>query len=295
MKLFGLIFILSIGLSSYGQSIYGSISGGMQNIINVQGSSAPMVNTIYNMTQVNYSTTQPKKSFRHLYSADVSFGHMIHKNIGYELSISYLRPTTYYNELIVYNNQTGEPWEGNTFVEDRHSGHLFRLNPKVVLNTDFNKISMYMKMGFLAMMGKLQYHQYTTSDASSFNDAQTSMIYEYEGKVSLGFNGCIGASKKLSNNMALFIELTAAHQNFSPTFGQRTHHIQGGTDQMAYGTTPYYHEIIYGDVYETSLNSPESNDNPQKFYSRNYSLSGYGITLGITYTFWEKKEEDIKK
>jgi len=43
------------------------------------------------------------------------------------------------------------------------------------------------------------------------------------------------------------------------------------------------------------LNSPESNDNPQKFYSRNYSLSGYGITLGITYTLWEKKEEDITK
>ena len=79
--------------------------------------------------------------------------------------------------------------------------------------------------------------------------------------------------------MALFIELTVAHQNFSPTFGQRIHHIQGGEDQMALGTTPYYHEIIYGDVYENSLNSPESNDNPQKFYSRNYSLSGYGITL----------------
>ena len=95
--------------------------------------------------------------------------------------------------------------------------------------------------------------------------------------------------------MALFIELTAAHQNFSPTFGERAHHIQGGEDQMALGTTPYYHEIIYGDVYENSLNSPESNDNPQKFYSRHYSLSGYGITLGITYTLWEKKEEGIPK
>ena len=66
------------------------------------------------------------------------------------------------------------------------------------------------------MMGKLQYHQYTASDAARFNDAQTSMIYEYEGNVSFGFNGCIGVSKKLSKNMALFIELTAAHQNFSP-------------------------------------------------------------------------------
>ena len=46
-----------------------------------------------------------------------------------------------------------------------------------------------MEMGFLAMMGKLQYHQYTTSDAARFNDAQTSMIYEYEGNVSFGFNG----------------------------------------------------------------------------------------------------------
>ena len=130
MKLCGLLIMLSIGLSSFGQSIYCSISGGMQNIIPIQESNAPMVNTIYNMTQVNYSTTQPKKSFRHLYSTDVSLGHMIHKNIGYELNISYLRPTTYYNELIVYNNETGAPWEGNTFVKDRHSGHFVSIESK---------------------------------------------------------------------------------------------------------------------------------------------------------------------
>ena len=55
------------------------------------------------------------------------------------------------------------------------------------------------------MMGKLQYHQYTTSDAARFNDAQTSMIYEYE-RVSFGFNGTPGV-KKLSKNMALLLSL----------------------------------------------------------------------------------------
>lgn len=272
----------------FSQNIYGSISGGIQNIIPIDEINAPMVNTIYNMTQVNYSSTQPKKSFRHLYSADINFGHMIHKNIGYELSTSYLRPTNYYNELIAYNNETSEASELPTFIKDRHSGHLFRFNPKVVLNTDFNKISMYMKLGLSAIMGKLQYHQYTTSDASRFTDARTSMIYEYEGNVSFGFNGCFGVSKKLNDNIALFMEITAAHQNFSPTFGQKTHHTSAGTDMTTFGAIPYYDEIVYGDEYETSWNSIESNNNPQKFYKRNYSLSGYGITIGMMFTLWKK-------
>ena len=288
MKLLATFSMTFLMLPIFGQHIYGSLSGGIQNIIPIDEINAPMVNTIYNITQVNYSTTQPKKSFRHLYSTDINFGHMIHKNFGYELSASYLRPTNYYRELFVYDNSTGEASELPTYVKDRHSGHLLRFNPKVVLNTDFEKISIYMKMGFLAAMGKLQYHQYTTTDAPSFTDAQTSMIYEYEGNISFGFNGCIGATKKLNENIALFIELTAAHQNFSPTFGQKTQHSNGGADMMTSGTIPYYDEIIYGDEFETSWTSTESNSNPQKFYSRNYSLSGYGITIGMMFTLWEK-------
>ena len=57
-----------------------------------------------------------------------------------------------------------------------------------------------------------------------------------------------------------------------------------------FGAIPYYDEIVYGDEYETSWNSIESNNNPQKFYKRNYSLSGYGITIGMMFTLWKKRQ-----
>ena len=53
---------------------------------------------------------------------------------------------------------------------------------------------------------------------------------------------------------------------------------------MEFGDTQYIQNEDIGD-----------GSQPQKYYSRNYSLSGYDISLGITYTLWEKKEEDIPK
>ena len=76
MKLLVTFSLTFLMLPIFGQHIYGSLSGGIQNIIPIDEINAPMVNTIYNMTQVNYSTIQPKKSFRHLYSADINFGHI---------------------------------------------------------------------------------------------------------------------------------------------------------------------------------------------------------------------------
>ena len=143
MKLFGLIFILSIGLSSYGQSIYGSISGGIQRVISY--GTVPyveMVNDIHSVWNYNY---RQSFSFDYLQHIDVHLGHRVNKKFGYELEASYIKPNTI---------------EDNYYTAATFSGQFIQLNPKACWNIkNTENHSIYMKIGALATMGKLIYQQ----------------------------------------------------------------------------------------------------------------------------------------
>ena len=133
-----------------------------------------------------------------------------------------------------------------------------------------------MKIGALATMGKLIYQQKEIYGPSQ------KLVYEYGGDVVFGVNGGIGFSIKLNKKIALQAELTYTHQLYSPKYGLQIVQVIDGDESESY-RNPYQSEMEFGDIQYTPNEDYDINQ-PQKFYSRNYSLSGYGITLGITYT-----------
>ena len=270
-----LIIMLSIGLSSYGQSIYGSISGGIQRVISY--GTVPyveMVNDIHSVWNYNY---RQSFSFDYLQHIDVHLGHRVNKKFGYELEASYIKPNTI---------------QGVTSYKTTHefSGHFIRLNPKVSWNIkDNNDYSIYVNIGPLVTMGKLIYQQKERNGYPPLT-----LAYEYGGDLSFGVNGGIGFSVKLNKKIALNAEMRYAHQLYSPTYGKQIVSMHGDYDDMP-NAVPYFSEMEFGDTQYILNEDIGDGSQSQKYYSRNYSLSGYGISLGITYTLWEKKEEDIPK
>ena len=273
MKLFGLIFMLSIGLSSFGQSIYGSISGGIQRVISY--GAVPYVEMVNNHHSVVVMNRWENYSFDHLQHIDLHLGHRVNKKIGYELITSYIKPNTIID---------------NGYTDATFSGQFIQLNPKAYWNIkNTENHSIYMKIGALVTMGKLIYQQ-----IQYFGDIPYTLTYEYGGDVALGINAGIGFSTKISKRISLFSEVTYAHQDYSPTYGKQIVAMFGDYDEMP-NAVPYFSEMEFGDTQYILNEDIGDGSQPQKYYSRNYSLSGYGITLGITYTLWEKKEEDITK
>ena len=268
-----LLIMLSIGLSSFGQSIYGSISGGIQKVISYSSvPSVQMVNSYYSVFVLNGTRSF---SFDYLHHIDAHLGHRVNKKFGYELEASYIKPNTI---------------EVDYYSEASFSGQFIQLNPKAYWNIkNTENHSIYMKIGALATMGKLYYQQIIY-----FGDIPYTVTYEYGGDVALGINAGIGFSTKISNRISLFSEVTYAHQDYSPSYGKQIVAMFGDYDEMP-NAVPYFSEMEFGDTQYILNEDIGDGSQPQKFYSRNYSLSGYGITLGITYTLWEKKEEGIPK
>ena len=266
-----LLVMLSIGLSSFGQSIYGSISGGIQRVVSYDAvPSVQMVNTSHSVTLYNGPQSF---SFDYLQHIDVHLGHWVNKKFGYELEASYIKPNTI---------------EDNYYTAATFSGQFIQLNPKACWNIkNTENHSIYMKIGALATMGKLIYQQKEIYGPSQ------KLVYEYGGDVAFGVNGGIGFSTKISKRISLFSEVTYTHQLYSPKYGLQIVQVIDGDESESY-RNPYQSEMEFGDTQYTPNEDYDINQ-PQKFYSRNYSLSGYGITLGITYTLWEKKEEGIPK
>ena len=268
-----LLIMLSIGLSSFGQSIYGSISGGIQRVVSY-GSvpSVQMVNSYYSVVVLNGTRSF---SFDYLHHIGAHLGHRVNKKFGYELEASYIKPNTI---------------EDDRYSEASFSGQFIQLNPKAYWNIkNTENHSIYLSIGALATMGKLYYQQIIY-----FSEIPYTVTYEYGGDVALGINAGIGFSTKISKRISLFSEVTYAHQDYSPSYGKQIVAMFGDYDEMP-NAVPYFSEMEFGDTQDVPPEEMGDGSQPQKFYSRNYSLSGYGITLGITYTLWEKKEENIPK
>lgn len=79
----------------------------------------------------------------------------------------------------------------------------------------------------------------------------------------------------------------------APTLGKMVEFTSDGIDVIAnVNVEPYYSEIEFGEVSEWQYWSAEDKSQPQKLYSRSYSLGGLGLTLGVRFVLWKKSEED---
>jgi hypothetical protein len=261
---------------SWGQHIYGSVSVGFQRIN--QGSQPPsyIVNTYHQISNPWFWRLEDL-SFSDAICSDLSFGHMLTYNIGYELSSSYFKPSTVA--------------EDDGYTERQFSGRLLRGSAKFILSLPIKKFDLYSKLGVNYTVGKLFYYQrmYNKGELQLSFD-ETTLKYEYTGGSKLGYNLALGTSYNFNNWLSLFAEIYAIYQPFEPSKGQRIEQTIDGVDEMQYADDPYFSQVQFGDESEWYYYSSDDKSQPQKLYKRNYSLGGIGINLGIKFIIWSNKK-----
>lgn len=261
---------------SWAQHIYGSISVGYQRIN--QASQAPsfIVNT-YHQISYPWFWRLEDLSFSDAINSDLSFGHMLTDNIGYELTGSYFKPFTVI--------------ENDGYVERQFSGRFFRGNAKLILSVPVEKFDVYTKLGVNYTVGKLFYNQrmYNKGELPLSFDEST-LMYEYTDGSKLGYNLALGTSYNFNQWLSVFAEIFAIYQPFEPSKGRLIEQITDGVDEMQYTQDPYFSQVQFGDASEYYYYTSDDTSQPQKLYKRNYSLGGIGINLGIKFKLWSKKK-----
>jgi hypothetical protein len=211
---------------------------------------------------------------------NLSLGHMITENIGYELSGSYLKPISVS--------------ENSDFGKRIMNGSFFQTSGKIILSIPMKKFDIYAKVGLNMANGKMTYLQtIENGNVNSSGISEASIEYEYRSPISFGFNGAIGMNVPISKKLSFFSEIGFLSQVFSPKNGKMIGYSLNGTDQLANNDyDPYYSQIEFGDDSEWYDWNSDDTSQPQKLYKRSYSLGGYGLTIGIKFIICDRKKNE---
>lgn len=277
MKILPFIIALLICQVSWTQNIYGSVSGGYQRVVQESQPPLRIVNSSHTLADP-WFTKPVYLSFSEVLRTDLNLGHFLTKNLGYELSGSYLKPLTEITDDGYTNSQL--------------SGRFYQASFKVILSKKINRFDVYAKMGVNFAKGIMYYDQKVYGlDYQVHGRNEARSIYEYSDGAQWGFNSALGFSFNLNHRLSVFSEVYAIYQPFEPERGQMTHLTYDDENMMQYDNDPYSSEIqfveesnsYYYDIGETSQ--------PEKMYKRSYSLGGIGINLGVKVILFAKKEE----
>ncbi|MDG1333971.1 MAG: hypothetical protein P8P74_16660 [Crocinitomicaceae bacterium] len=263
----------------WAQSIYGSVSGGYQRLLQSTQQASHIVNTYHQISTPSF-WREEDFAFKDALCIDLSFGHMFDKYIGYELTGSYFRP------FAVHDN--------DDYTTREFSGKFFRGNANIVLNIPLKKVDLYAKVGLSFAAGKSYYYQqFNNNGFAPLSYEEATLKYEYSKGSALGYGFALGADFTVNDRISLFTEVYSINQPFNPRIGKRTEQTSDGVDLMEYNTDPYFSEIEFGDESEWQNYNSQDKEQAQKLYKRYYSLGGVGIRLGVKFVLWEKQQEEF--
>jgi hypothetical protein len=275
MKLLTFLFVFGISLVSWSQIIYGSVSNTYYFVQQNDHQAPSQIINSYPLIWYNSLYRTEGYIFKQLNRSELSFGHMLNSNFGYELSLAYLKPTTITDK--------------SENIIRTLKGDFVQGLAKFILNVPLDRFDIYTKIGVNIITGSLKFNQ--SLDVNTANELLWN--YKYYDNFSLGFNASIGLNYRLSDRFSLFTELSFLSQSFSPKKGEVTRFSISGVNQLdQLNESPYFSQIEFGDEYQYDEVNPNNtnNNNPQKLYRRNYTLGGYGLTIGAKYVLWEKKK-----
>jgi hypothetical protein len=275
MKLLPFLFMLGMSLVSRSQNIYGSVSNTYYFVQQNDHQAPSQIINSYPLIWYNSLYRTEGYIFKQLNRSELSFGHMLNSNFGYELSLAYLKPTTITDK--------------SENIIRTLKGDFVQGLAKFILNVPLDRFDIYTKIGVNIITGSLKFNQ--SLDANTANELLWN--YKYYDNFSLGFNASIGLNYRISDRFSLFTELSFLSQSFSPKKGEATRFSISGVNQLnELNEFPYFSKIEFGDEYQYEYANPNNtnNDNPQKLYRRSYALGGYGLTIGAKYVLWEKKK-----
>jgi opacity protein-like surface antigen len=127
----------------------------------------------------------------------LTVGYMLNENIGVELTGAYLLGST---------TSAMQDVDAGFFVVEsllERKTSQIRVSPTVVLKGSGESVKPYAKFGALIPVAG----QTTTTQTATIGDDETIGVIETQGRISIGFQGGLGAEFALSDNINLFGEI----------------------------------------------------------------------------------------
>jgi len=261
-----IVFVISLFANNlYAQEAYLSINAGYG--FNTSSQNLNDYFKFKNTTKITTSTTyeQVNLSLGKGLNVAAAYGYMFNDNVGTELGVSYL--------LGGKSHAKDQNISGTT--DYTLSAKMLRINPSIVIASDFRDINAYAKMGLLIGLGSVIYETNTN------NNGDIKIVkLKLNGGLAFGLNAGVGALFNLNKNMSLFGEINMVNMSYAPTKGEITKSTLNGFDQLP-SMSKQNKEIEFVDSYTDDPNNPSTFSEPSKELKQKLPFGSVGISIGL--------------
>jgi hypothetical protein len=229
----------------------------------------------------NGTTTTSKINLGKGLNFGAAFGYMFNDHVGAEIGFGYFLGSK--NTFKQENRDEQDPANPvTTSISGDISAKQFRINPTLVVSTDFKDFVPYAKFGIILGVGTKVTENY--SDLKVTNDVNVEQVYESKGGLAIGLNATIGALYAFNKKTGVFLELASTSMSYSPKKRVLTAYTIDGDDMLATGRfslssteTEYVKEVGHTDN-DVKTNSTLAN-------RVKYPFSSFEIKLGLRFSF----------
>lgn len=200
-----------------------------------------------------------------------SIGYNCSKLIGFELAVNYLLGKT---------AEFGELNTSGVNVNFYQKARMLQFNPNLVINNHFEKLTLYTKIGPIIGKG----HLHNIIEQSNSNNSQVKETILYKGGLAFGLNASLGIVTNPLGSLSFFSELNLCNLNYAPSRAETTLIEINGVDR----TSEYSSDertTLFSDNYTSSNSDSQNPSGPRQALKYSYSLSSFGLRLGLRYKF----------
>ncbi len=267
-----MVFAISfISISMFAQGPYISFNAGYG-----MGTSTMSLDnygfTNYTSNPDSYTQEQIFLSLGEGININGAFGLMFNENLGAEIGVSYLMGSET-EAKDVYSS-------GDGLTTYAISSNMLRVSPSLVFSANMGGFKPYAKFGMLIGKGTIEF-KYEDNDPSGDEYIRHA---EFGGGLALGLNAGVGALFSLSDNMAIFGEISMDNMTYAPTEGEVTKATYNGEDQLGDMTTSQK-EIEFVDSYTYDYSNPPSDSEPSQELKHKFPYGKIGFNFGIRLGF----------
>lgn len=203
-------------------------------------------------------------------------GFMVNDVIGLELAANYLIGSKY-----TFTNTDINSMTSSTAVDEANVTS-FRLIPTIRLAYGTNQLRYYSRVALaFGLVNKLT-NNYTRTFTNPGGTDIRYESFEYKGGLYMGFTGAFGATYNLTDNMALYGELTRYFISWGATEGTLTEATINGADELGNLTTSEKEYVFVEKIDQTMNQNPGE---PTKALREYRPLNSLSLNLGLHFTF----------
>ena len=240
--------------------------------------------TVNDEVVVNSTATTVKINLGKGLNFGVAFGYMFNDHVGAELGLGYLLGSK--NKFTQTINDEIDPDNiANYTLNGEISANQFRINPSLVVSTDFKDFVPYAKFGVVLGVGTKITETYSDKKFTGADNVE--QVFESTGGLAFGVSAVLGAVYQFNKKTGLFLEFASTTMSYAPKQRELTEYTVGGDSYMN-NLTPYQTSAKlteYVDSIDENNIDPVDPTASTLALKLKYPFSTFAFNLGLRFSF----------